>query len=65
MRLKIIMSYGIVVKFQPDNTPNNGYHAYEVSKLRDIPVTILKALLEDGKISKAEYNKLRTRKKQV
>lgn len=28
---------GDIVKFQPDGTPNNGYHAYKVSKPRDIP----------------------------
>ena len=54
---------GIVVKFQPDNTPMNGYHSYEVSKPRDIPIGILKQMLEDGKISRAEYNKIRKGKK--
>lgn len=54
---------GTVVKFQPDNTPNNGYHSYEVSKPRDIPSSILKQMLSDGKISKAEYNKIRKGKK--
>ena len=54
---------GVIVKFQPDNTPNNGYHSYEVSKPRDIPTDILKQMLNDEKISKAEYNKIRKGKK--
>lgn len=51
-----IMDDGTIVKFQPDN--NGGYHAYKVSKPRDIPIEILKKFLSDGKISKADYNKL-------
>lgn len=58
-----VTSEGKLVKFQPDNSPNNGYHAYGVSKPRDIPSTVLKQMLSDGKISKAEYNKLRKGKK--
>lgn len=54
---------GTVVKFQPDNTPNNGYHSYEVSKPKDIPNGILKQMLADGKISKTDYNKIRKGKK--
>lgn len=54
---------GVIVKFQPDNTPKNGYHSYEVSKPRDIPTGILKQMLNDGKISRAEYNKIRKGKK--
>lgn len=54
---------GIIVKFQPDNTPDNGYHSYEVSKPRDIPPGILKKLLEAGRITRAEYNKIRRGKK--
>ncbi len=54
---------GTVVKFQPDNSPNNGYHSYEVSKPRDIPSGILKQMLNDGKISKADYNKIRKGKR--
>lgn len=50
---------GVIVKFQPDNGPNNGYHAYKVSSPRDIPSTVLKQMLEDGKITKTEFNKLR------
>lgn len=54
---------GVIVKYQPDSTPNNGYHSYEVSKPRDIPASILKKMLEDGKISRAEYSKFRRGKK--
>lgn len=49
---------GTIVKFQPDNTIENGYHSYEVKDKRDIPSKILKAFLKDGKISKSRYNKL-------
>ncbi len=58
-----ITDEGKIVKFQPDNTPGNGYHAYEVSKPRDIPASILKQMLSDGKITKSEYNRLRKGKK--
>ena len=51
-----IMDDGTIVKFQPDNS--GGYHAYEVSKPRDIPGDVLKKFLNDGKITKTEYNKL-------
>lgn len=54
---------GVIIKYQPDNTPNNGYHSYEVSKPRDIPTSILKKMLEDGKLSRAEYSKIRRGKK--
>ena len=52
-----------LVKFQPDHTPENGFHAYEVSTPRDIPTSIMKKLLNDGKITKSEYGKLRKGKK--
>ena len=58
-----ITDNGTIVKFQPDNTPDNGYHSYEVSKPRDIPSNFLKQLLKDGKISRAEYNRIRKGKK--
>lgn len=58
-----VTSSGIIVKFQPDNTPGNGYHSYGVSKPRDIPSGILKQMLADGKITKADYNRLRKGKK--
>lgn len=52
-----IADNGKIVKFQPDNSPDNGYHSYEVSKPRDIPPSILKKLYEDNKITKSEYLK--------
>ena len=48
---------GKLVKFQPDGTPNNGYHAYEVFSPPDIPPSVLKQMLDDGKISKSDYKK--------
>ena len=58
-----ITSDGTLVKFQPANTPENEYHAYEVSKPRDVPSSVLKQMLNSGKISRAEYNRLRKGKK--
>ena len=58
-----ITDKGDIVKFQPDKTPNNGYHAYKVSKPRDIPPSVLKALRDNGKISLTDYNKYRKGKK--
>lgn len=58
-----VTNEGKIVKFQPANNPSNGYHAYEVSKPRDIPASVLKKLRDDGKISKSTYNKLRKGKK--
>ena len=58
-----VTSEGKIVKFQPDHTPENGYHAYEVSTPRDIPSSILRKMLEDGVISKSDYNKYRKGKK--
>ena len=58
-----ITSQGKLVKFQPDNSPDNGYHSYEVTHPKDIPATIMKQLLKDGKITQAQYNRLRKGKK--
>jgi len=58
-----ITSEGRIVKFQPDNTSNNGYHSYEVTSPKDLPAGILKQMLSDGKISKSDYNKLRKGKR--
>ena len=58
-----VTSDGKMVKFQPDNTPNNGYHAYEVSKPRDIPTSVLKQLLSNGQISHSDYLKFLKGKK--
>lgn len=58
-----ITSDGTIVKYQPANTPGNEYHAYKVDSPRDIPASVLKAMLKDGKISRAEYNKIRKGKR--
>lgn len=31
---------GKIVKFQPTNTPDNEYHAYEVKEAKDIPASV-------------------------
>ena len=59
----ILLTRKKFVKFQPDHTPENGFHAYEVLTPRDIPTSIMKKLLNDGKITKSEYGKLRNGKK--
>ena len=48
-----------IVKFQPDNTADNGYHAYEVTSPRDIPSSVLKKMRDDKVISNSEYTKFR------
>lgn len=58
-----VTSEGKVVKFQPDNSPLNGYHAYEVTGPRDIPTSVLRQMLEDGKISRSTYSRLRRGKR--
>ncbi len=54
-----VTSDGKIVKFQPDNTPENSYHSYEVKNQREIPNDVLKDMLKDGKISNSLYNKIR------
>ena len=54
-----VTSDGKIVKFQPDNSPENGYHSYEVSSPRDIPNDVRKEMGNDGKLRKADSNKLR------
>lgn len=58
-----ITENGKLVKFQPDGTPNNGYHAYEVFSPPDIPPSVLKSMAEDGKISRSDYRKFLKGKK--
>lgn len=58
-----ITADGIIVKFQPDNTSNHGYHAYGVTKPRDIPARVLKQMLSDGKITRTQYNQFRKGKR--
>ncbi|EFO79004.1 YD repeat-containing protein [Oscillochloris trichoides DG-6] len=47
---------GKIYEFQPDN--QGGYHGYPVSGT-EAPPSVLKELLASGKISRAEYNRLR------
>lgn len=54
---------GRLVKFQPDNSRNHGYHSYEVFSPPDIPPMILRKMLQDGKITKVEYKKFLRGKK--
>ena len=54
---------GIIVKFQPDNTPENGYHPYAVAKPRDIPAPVRKKMMQDGKLTHAQYTRLGKGKK--
>lgn len=59
-----ITNTGKMVKFQPDGSPNNGYHSYEVFGPPDIPPLILKRMAEEKRISKSDYRKyLRGKKK--
>ncbi len=53
---------GKIVNFQPTNTPDNEYHAYEVKEAKDIPASVLKRMLKDGKISQSDYKEIRTNK---
>lgn len=50
---------GTIVKFQPDGTPENGYHAYPIASPSEIPTSILRQMLRDGKISSHRYNEIR------
>lgn len=52
-----ITKEGKLVKFQPDNSKDNGYHSYEVFSPPDVPPAVLRKMLQDGKISKVEYRK--------
>ena len=54
---------GKIVKFQPDGTSGNGFHAYEVTSPPDIPPVVLKQMLLDGKITKSDYNRILKGKK--
>lgn len=49
---------GTVIKFQPDGTPENGYHAYPISSPSEIPTSILRQMMTDGKISRHRYNQI-------
>ena len=54
-----VASNGDIIKFQPDGTSENGYHAYKVKSQQDIPHKVLKAMEKDGKLSKKQFNKKR------
>lgn len=54
-----VTSDGKIIKFQPDNTPENGYHPYEVKGQENIPHKIMVTLLKKGKINKSQFNKIR------
>ena len=58
-----ITKEGKIVKFQPDNSPDNGYHSYQIYSPPDIPPTVLKQMYKDGKITKSDYKKLMKGKK--
>ena len=51
---------GKMIKFQPTGT-NNEWHAYELTdkqiKSQQVPPDVLKQMLKDGVITKAQYNK--------
>lgn len=50
---------GTIIKFQPDGTPENGYHPYVIESVDEIiPRTILRQMMKDGKISKHRYNQI-------
>ena len=50
---------GIIIKFQPDGTPENGYHPYAISEARDVPASVLRQMVRDGKISKSTASRAR------
>lgn len=54
-----ITEKGDIVKYQPDNTPEKGYHPYKIYSNKDLPVEVIKEWVKTGRISKSEYNKLR------
>ncbi|WP_019912133.1 hypothetical protein [Paenibacillus sp. HW567] len=48
---------GKLVKFQPDG--ESGWHPYEVvNPAKEVPADVLRQMVNDGKISKADYNKM-------
>lgn len=49
---------GRIVKFQPDNTPQNGYHSYAVNNIRDIKPPAAKKMYEAGMIDYKTYIKI-------
>ena len=49
---------GKIVKFQPDNTPQNGYHAYQVNNIKDIKPPVAKKMYDVGLIDYKTYLKI-------
>ena len=49
---------GTIVKFQPDGTPDNGYHSYAIDSPSEIPTSILRQMLADGKIGQHRYSQI-------
>ncbi len=49
---------GKIVVFMPDNTPQNGYHSYEVTKHSEIPSSVLKEMYKLEKIDRKFYMKV-------
>lgn len=49
---------GTIIKFQPDGTPENGFHAYPISSPSEIPTSILRQMMKDEKISRHRYNQI-------
>ncbi len=48
---------GKIVKFQPDT--DGSWHGYEVKNpSKEVPADVLRQMRDDGKITKAEYNKM-------
>ena len=63
-RKKQVYNYynGNIIEFQPGG--NNTRHGYSVSNTADeVPVDVLRQMLDDGLITKPEYNKLIKNKK--
>lgn len=54
---------GKLIKFQPDGTPENGYHSYEVDGAPDVPASVLRKMRDDNKITEAEYKRYSKGKK--
>ena len=49
---------GKIIKFQPDNTPQNGYHAYQVNNIKDIKPPVAKKMYDAGFIDYKTYIKI-------
>ena len=54
-----ITDRGELIKYQPDGTPQNGFHPYIIRGIPEIPVSILRQMLRNGDITKVQYNRFR------